>query len=379
MGPTGREHGLAAEAALDGSRLIVPGSDGAAAFPLSQIQRDQKTALLQRVAAGTYRWEDVPACLCGGTGALTLSHKDRFGIPVGTKVCDTCGLVRRTPRLAAADLPQFYERDYHALHMGIVAPDPSTVLVRAGQGAAIYSYMRDLLNDATVSVVEIGAGNGGVLREFAAAAKADGRTATLVGCEYSSAFVEVARSLGTDVRHGGVETLNAIAVPDVLILSHVLEHFANPLTELARLKGLIGPATLVYVEVPGLLTLHKKEQYEFDLLHFITLAHTYDFTLTTLRCTLARVGLGLVRGDEEVRSVFRVREPDPAVRQLADHSAQELVDYLAHVEHSRTLRQRRKWIRWRRAARPRMRKAMAALLGERRAASLRERIRATRS
>lgn len=338
------------------------------------MQEAYRSALLAKLASGEFTFEEVPVCLCGTPGGISLAHGDRFGIAIGVLGCPACGLLRTSPRLAAKDLPAFYESDYHGLHFGLERPAAATTLFRRGQGAAIYAFCAESLGSPRtrdrLSVVEIGAANGAVLREFASAAAADGIHVEVAGCEYSSAYAEAARELGTNVLAGGVETLVGIGLrPDLVIMSHVLEHFPDPVLDLQQVKSLLQPETLVYVEVPGLLTIHTKREYEYEFGQYLTLAHTYHFTLATLVETMGRAGFRLVRGDEEVRALF-VPAPDqgstagdvvvapspPRAGRLA-----QTVAYLNRLDKSPALRAKRIVAR----ARPLARVTARRLLGER--------------
>jgi SAM-dependent methyltransferase len=285
-----------------------------AAFPLTSVQREYRTKVLAKLAGGQYHLEDLLACPCGSTDGEPLASHDRFGLPIGVVLCGSCGLVRSTPRLSTTDLPDFYQHDYHGLHMSLPAPDPSTALVRRGQGAAIFALLRDQLPDGPLRVAEIGAATGQVLREFAEAA---GRDVTSAGCEYASAYVEAGRSVGTDMRQGGPETLRDLAPFDVVILSHVVEHLPDLAAGLADVRALGDESTLFFVEAPGLLTIDRKREYGFRFQRYLTVAHTFHFTLTTLTETMARSGFRLISGDEHIQSVFRQGDlhepkPDPA-------------------------------------------------------------------
>jgi hypothetical protein len=180
------------------------------------------------------------------------------------------------------------------------------------------------------------------VREFGRAAARDSRATSLAGCEYSQAYAQEAQRLGVDARVGGMETLGGIE-PDVIILSHVVEHFADMPRELARLRGLCGPETLLYVEVPGVMTIHERPQYSFELSQYFTLAHTYHFTLTTLTAAMTRAGFARVYGDEEVRTVFR---PAPTGQPpAASNSYAATMTYLQSLHTSRWLHARRLFTR----------------------------------
>jgi len=316
----------------------VTGGTAAPALPLTAVQRRYRQAVLAKLERGTYRLEEVPVCLCGQRGGVTIADHDRYGFPVGVVLCTTCGLARSTPRLAAADLPAFYEDDYHPLH-GLQHgpdPDPNAALFRLANGAAILAFLDDLLPPRPLRVADVGCGTGRVLREFAAALD---RPVAVVGCDYSAAFVDAGKRAGSDIRHGGPETMMNMAPFDVVILSHVVEHFPEPVADLAAVRALGHSRALFYVEVPGLLSIDHKPEYAYRLDQYLTIAHTFHFTLETLTATMNRAGFGIARGDEYVRSVFI---PAPAATPRNDPElAPRILASLNHLERSWPLRARR--------------------------------------
>lgn len=332
---------------------------------LSPVQQRYRDALLDKLTTGVYEYERAGPCLCGSTSSVELATHDRFGIPVGTVLCIDCGLCRTDPRLAAKDLPSFYNEIYHGLHQGIAEPDPSSVLFRVGQGNAIYSHLSDLLPNGELRVAEIGCGTGGVLREFQAAA--GDRVVTVAGCEYAEAFVAVGGRAGTDVRLGGPETLLPSAPFDVVIMSHVAEHFPDPVEALTGMRGLGHRDALYYVEVPGVLSIHRKPEYGYRFDRYLTLAHTYHFTHATLAATMERAGYEMVRGDEEVRAVFKLANRRDPVSTSA--TAVQVLDYLRWLDRSWRMRM----IRARHRARPVVGRIVRTVLGGRLYGRLRRR------
>jgi hypothetical protein len=343
-------------------------NDGRPALTLSTVQSRQRERFLERLADGTYHWEEVPTCVCGSEDMLPVSEKDRFGLPVGVVVCTQCGLVRTSPRLAAENLPTFYDLDYHALHQGIVNPTPDTALFREGQGSTIYDSLRAYLPEGRLLIAEIGAATGGVLREFAAAAGAEGRQVDLVGCEYAREFVDVGRAAGTDLRLGGVEALIGNAPADVLIMSHVLEHFSDPVAELVRIRSLLNARAIVYVEVPGIRSIHTKPEYEFDFLEYLTIAHTFHFSRGSLIRTMRRAGFEVVSADEEVRGVFMLADLGKAAAASRldppTSDADDLIAYLRRLD-SGAMRSRRGRLRLANESRRRIKRVLQPVVGER--------------
>lgn len=330
---------------------------------LNRVQERYRRSVLAKLQGEAYRLESVAECLCGTGEAISVAEHDRFGLPVGVVACMNCGLARTTPRLAAADLPRFYQEDYHGLHMGVPEPDPSMSLFRAGQGAIIHGKVADLLPHRHIRIAEIGCGTGQVLREFLDAASQSGRSGEAIGCEYAPAYVRAGRSVGSDIREGGADVLENDGPFDLVILSHVLEHFADVPAEMTVISHLVGDRGLVYVEVPGVLSIHRKPEYDFEFIRYFTVAHTYHFCLDTLVDVMHRAGFELVSGDEEIRSVFRTTAltGERAVSRGPD----TLLRYLDWLTESRTVRIKRIILRSGRRSKDTARRTMRALLGGR--------------
>ena len=337
-------------------------NDGAVAWSLDALQAEYLIRLRRKLDDGRYRLEEIGSCLCGAREHVRVAEKDRFGLPVGVVMCTACGLLRTSPRLATECIPAFYEEDYHGLHFGRSTHDPEFSLYRKGQGHRIYSYVSDLLPESDLVVAEIGSGSGTVLREFAEEASRSGRSVNLYGAEYSSSYVEAGRSLGTDIRSGGIEALEDIPPPDLVILSHVLEHFTDVPLEMEKLRTLVQPTTVIYVEVPGVFSLHTPSVYGFDLLRYLTIAHVHHFTLETLVSTLARFGFRLERGDETVRGVFKL---DPTAASPSTNVAEQTAAYLTWLERSWQMKVRRRALPIRNKARALARSGVRRVAGER--------------
>ena len=348
-----------------GARALRYRSAGKPAQPLNPTQEEFRQRLLDKLASGQYLLEDVPACLCGSQDSTPVADRDRFGLPIGVAICRACGLLRTTPRLAAQHLTEFYEDDYHGLHFALPTPSPEHALYRVGQGHLIFEYVRGRLPQDNLTVAEIGCGTGSVLREFADAAASAGHSVRTFGCEYAASYVAAGRSLGTDIRQGGLEALMGIDPPSLVILSHVLEHFADVPAELARLRRLVVPDTMVYVEVPGVLSIHKRTAYEYEFLRYLTVAHTYHFCLDSLVTTMERSGFSFVTGDHEVRSLFLLKDKSLVASEARPSAFDETYEYLMWLDRSWFQRVRRMWLRLRNQSRALCRNAVELAAGER--------------
>lgn len=92
-------------------------------------------------------------------------------------------------------------------------------------------------------VLDVGFGNGGYLQN---ALEMGWRA---VGTDFDPEVVENARRRGFDARLG---TVDAVEGPfDVITLSHVIEHFHDPVAELQACHRLLAPGGMIWLETPN--------------------------------------------------------------------------------------------------------------------------------
>jgi SAM-dependent methyltransferase len=251
-------------------------------------------------------WE-APDCLCGEAGGRVVSEVDRHGLPYRKVLCPRCGLLRATPRWTAARYARFYEEDYRDLYSPLRsgnAPEQTLRQLADGPGATLVSefvisaWQRH--GDSAQprpTIVEIGAGGGWNLSRLPP-------NWHRIGFDSDERFLRLGReTFGVDMRRGFFdEALPAAAQADCVLMSHVLEHVADPVATLQRLCAALRPQTLVLVEVPGLFRLHKTA---LDPMRYWQNAHTYTFCARTVADTCRRAGLEPLAVDEWIRLVLR--------------------------------------------------------------------------
>jgi SAM-dependent methyltransferase len=255
----------------------------------------------EMVYSGAVKVESVDTCFCGSCDFQLLSRYDRFGLPFGTKICKSCGLITQTLRIHPDSLFYFYEKVYWPLISGqenySTAPkidETSPFLLKH-----IPSHWKD------IRIFEVGCGAGERISRIAKELKQAGHTITVVGCDYSRHALRLAAQKDILTIHGGMDELLVMGKTDVLIMSHVFEHFPDLEQATEQIDKLIHDDTLIYIEVPGVIDLENKKEYSYDYQDYCVLAHTYNFSLSTLANVMSRRGLKLVEGDEYVRAVFK--------------------------------------------------------------------------
>lgn len=301
-----------------------------APLSLNKLQQETRARFIDAVRSGTIILKARDRCDCGSDQATQFANIDRFGLPFESYVCENCGLIYSNPVIAPESVATYYENFYHALTYGSHAT-PNKVLYAKGQGTKIFKLMRDWLSNRELNVLEVGCGSGSVIKEFAEAATEEGYIIRGVGLEYSQQYVDCFDQGPHKilVRHGGLEAVQAEDLPfDVVIMSHVLEHFVEPSKELNRLKSLIRPDALIYIEVPGIFSLKYRYIYDCDYLKYFTNAHIFNFNLTSLTHMLNRGGFRLLWGNEEVESIFTLGEQSVDV----SDNARQVKSYIEDLE-----------------------------------------------
>lgn len=248
----------------------------------------------RRMRGDAYRFEPAGRCLCGAEGGEPHLSRDELGHRLDLVLCPACGLGRLSPRLAPEDLPRYYASDYRTLIRGTDRIDQAYFERGVRRGRRLIEHLRahGALPPAGSSVLEVGAGAGGILGAFRDAGH------PVAGSDLDPQCVEFARSQGLAVAHGeGLDALG-LAPAGLIVMSHLIEHLPDPLGTLAALEPYAGEETVLYVEVPGLRAENPGE-------HVPQIPHLFYYDLTTLEWLLARAGWRLVHGDEHVRAILR--------------------------------------------------------------------------
>ena len=256
----------------------------------------------EMVYSGIIKIDTVDICFCGNRNFQLLSRYDRFGLPFGTKICKTCGLITQTLRIQPDSLPCFYENIYWPLvDSRNVYLTPQQKFVKA------IPYIINNIPSSweNISIFEIGCGSGEKTSLLMNKLKQNGFFVSAIGCDYSTQALGLAARKNISTVHGGIDKLLEHGKPDILIMSHVFEHFPDLKQALAQIDKLTNDDTLVYIEVPGVIDLENKSEYSFDYQDYSVLAHTYNFSLSTLTQVMSSQGFKLLQGDEYIRAVFK--------------------------------------------------------------------------
>jgi SAM-dependent methyltransferase len=274
--------------------------------PPSTLLPGQSAARAAIIASDRVEDYESTACPCGGgTGDRLLSEVDRHGLPSRNVVCLRCGLVRLDPTWTEERYRRFYETEYRSLYGrfdGSRAEYAETLArsrATTDRAAWVASVATRRTPGRAPTVVELGAGGGWNLAAMPAGWHR-------LGYDVDEEFLRLGERLfGIELRPGFVDqALKAIEGADLVLLSHVVEHFRSPEEVLRVIGRRLREHALLLIEVPGIFRLHGTN---LDVRTYLQNAHTFTYCEATLGDTCRRAGLDVLESDEIARAVCRRR------------------------------------------------------------------------
>ena len=302
-------------------------------WKLNDLQLKTKADLQAGIENGDLDLCKRNACLCGSHNKSKIASIDRFGLNFSSYICKNCGLIFTSPYICNSSLPFYYNKFYHTLHFGTAEPVES--LFSKGQGTKIFNFVKAYLRSSDIKIFEMGAGCGTNLLEFANVAKDNNVKITCYGTEYNKDYVKHGNKKGLKLTSNSIEEYAKKTNDkfDLIILSHVFEHLTDPFDTLNYLKKISHEDTIFYMEVPGVLDLKTRYVYDCDFLKYLTHAHTFNFSLSSLKTTLNQCGFQLLKGNEKVKSVFRVNgHANNSFTPVVNDNYKEMLSYLTDLE-----------------------------------------------
>ena len=220
--------------------------------------------------------------LCGSRDWSSLPmHEYAYGMwsdsrmsprPLRKRVCTQCGLVRDGNAFSAEELSDHYADAYQLNTVDETCEHHFFVDGRAlARSEAIARWMFDALGppdrDRPVSsIYEVGAGQGRLLRRFAAQYP----HARIAGCEPNRRAAAVASRDWFQVTAGDERTMDGVY--DLIVASFVLEHVPSPTTFLRRLAAHLSPSGRLVVAQP-MQDVESHDIYFVDHLHHFSVTH----------------------------------------------------------------------------------------------------------
>jgi SAM-dependent methyltransferase len=277
-------------------------NDGKSVVNLNNLQKKQIENFLQKVDSKEYQFIENP-CLCGNTDKtldILVSEKDRYGIPCDNVLCKKCGLIRLRERLDDNSTAEFYKNEYRDIYVGKEQASDDFFYSQVQRGQTFYNLVKRYSESKEIKTVfEIGCGAGGILFPF----HKDGKSVS--GCDFGEIYLKYGQNKGLNLYQGEINEDNTPKnSQDLIILSHVMEHFNNPLETMIDVIEYIKPEKYLLVEVPGIFNI---SQTYFNPILYFQNAHVHNYYYYYLKVFFESLGLEVIYGDE--RCTFLLKKP----------------------------------------------------------------------
>lgn len=222
--------------------------------------------------------------LCGKVAVEALgAHPDFSASQI--YACTGCEFWFGSPAPSAAELRHYYETTYRARRTWSTSREYLTLMRRR---AAAQCQLIAPADAKIQTAVDIGCGVGALVRVLTDAG------VDAVGFDSDESVIRIGREkLRANVRTDYVSTAESGPAErrDLLCLSHVVEHFADPVFELRQLLRGVRAGGYVFIEVPNCTAWMFAQRVE-------TESHLGFFTACSLRQLAKRLALDVVKLEE---------------------------------------------------------------------------------
>lgn len=263
-----------------------------------------------KVKDGIYKYENC-VCYCGSKEeSILLSETDAYGNYYPFVICKNCGIMRANPRLTKQSLIDFYTYDYRALYQYDDKDKDLQYEESLKEGQRVYDFItKHIALPPNAGVFDIGCNMGAMLLPFSK------NGYKVMGVDYGVEYIEYGRKKmrGIKLEIGGVKKLKDNLPSfgektDLIILNHVFEHFLDIDEELKQIREVMKPDAYIYVSVPGIFWWVENwsdAPIKGNIMQILQNAHTYQFSLETLKYVMECNGFELIFGNEEIISIFK--------------------------------------------------------------------------
>ena len=224
-------------------------------------------------------------CICGEKKYYDISSVDRYGLNLNTVLCQKCGTLRFNPYFNKRETKFFYQKYYQDLYGRI-----KNINENFKNQKKYAEFFNNFLQSNKInfnSIFEVGCGAGGALDFFFNLKKKIG------GNEHSKQllhFINQNKNLKNKIYPA--QTFNNLDF-DIILLNHVFEHLNNPLVFLQKIKKKIRASSKILIACPDYTRIEKFFYPGGNLMFYLHVAHTYNFTKEGIKILSERAGFSL--------------------------------------------------------------------------------------
>lgn len=206
-------------------------------------------------------------------------HEDKPAVELTAVLCQSCGFVCYTPRPDQEDISakyRFLARDSQTSHE--ISRHTSSDDARS---AMLLTFIQSYLSPST-SILDFGGGNGRLMSSF-------------ISNGYDCSLIDFPGEKIPGVKYIGSQLNDVPATTEfgAIVVSHVLEHLADPHQVLLELRNYVKNDGILYVEVP--LEIWKSPPLPDE-----PVTHINYFTSNSLTALLERAGYSAVHCTEGI-------------------------------------------------------------------------------
>ncbi|MGQ4001744.1 methyltransferase domain-containing protein [Francisellaceae bacterium CB300] len=277
-------------------------NDGKAIIALNNLQKEQISKFQAKIFTKKYNFVNN-SCLCGNSDEsldILVAQKDRYGIACDNLLCKKCGLIRLKEKLDDNSTVEFYKNEYRDIYVGIEQASNDFFNDQSSRGQIFYDLVNKHINIEEIQTVfEIGCGAGGILFPFYKYG------ISVSGCDFGQKYLRFGQEKGLNLYEGEInEDKTPKKSQDLIVLSHVMEHFNNPLQTMSEIIEYIKDEKYLLVEVPGIFNI---SQTYFNPILYFQNAHVHNYYYYYLTVFFESLGLDVIYGDE--RCTFILKKP----------------------------------------------------------------------
>jgi len=190
-------------------------------------------------------------CLVCGSSKFRLVIRREFP---RHNICKNCGFVYMSPVYNQKKIESLYESEYWEDRENETVKINSSVPQSKLREKELFYWLKEYIKPDS-HILEVGCGPGILLKYMRERLKAN-----YYGLEPSGTAVELVRRDHMTCYQSTLEKFDSEPnVYDIIIASHVLEHFQNPDAAIEKIKYILKPNGLLLLEVPNILQPNPKK------------------------------------------------------------------------------------------------------------------------